>query len=226
MLNRYFHAYQQIARDDLADPFEKSRWRRLIPFRRFIGDTSGKRILEVGCGRGELLTTLDGDKTGLDIAKPYLETCKGNYGRVQALVEHLPFATGTFDVAIADCVLEHVLDLEQCLAEIQRILHSNGCLYVVVPYKEDLSVYRNLNTYYGLRLHRRRFNSLKFHGFTAINTKYVVPQSLGWLSRLLVKLVRRATVYNRLILLLDRIRLLWNKPVYAMLKLSQSPIVM
>jgi len=51
-----------------------------------LGSFHGKRILDVGCGFGDLLAWLrargiEPDYTGLDICKPMIERCRARFGR-------------------------------------------------------------------------------------------------------------------------------------------------
>lgn len=46
----------------------------------------------------------------------------------------LPFADGSVDGAVAQAVLEHVLDPHRCVAEIHRVLRQNGVVYAETPF--------------------------------------------------------------------------------------------
>jgi SAM-dependent methyltransferase len=48
-------------------------------------------------------------------------------------VEHLDFATGTFDAVVAMGVLEYVLDRPRALAQIHRVLRPGGAAILTVP---------------------------------------------------------------------------------------------
>jgi 2-polyprenyl-6-hydroxyphenyl methylase/3-demethylubiquinone-9 3-methyltransferase len=53
------------------------------------------------------------------------------FGRVRAAGRHLPFASSTFDAALAVEVLEHVADLDPVLAELRRVLRPGGTLAIL-----------------------------------------------------------------------------------------------
>jgi len=146
------------------------------------------RVLEVGCGRGELLRKVRGFRVGVDIGLEYLQRFKGDYERVHATVEALPFRDGAFDVVIADSVLEHVLDLETCVKELSRV--SDGALYALVPFKEDLRGYGASEKKYGLREHQRTFsNELQIPHFEAMKSEFLYPENYPiWLSMLVSKI--------------------------------------
>lgn len=49
-------------------------------------------------------------------------------------VTRLPFDDGTFDVVIAEMVLEHVIDLKQAAQELQRVCATGGLVIATVPF--------------------------------------------------------------------------------------------
>lgn len=52
---------------------------------------------------------------------------------VQGDASRLPFRAGAFDAKIANHSFEHFADLEGAVCEVQRVLKSEGLLYVAVP---------------------------------------------------------------------------------------------
>ncbi|OHA88569.1 MAG: hypothetical protein A2653_03415 [Candidatus Zambryskibacteria bacterium RIFCSPHIGHO2_01_FULL_43_25] len=54
--------------------------------------------------------------------------------RVIADVNKLPFCDNSVDAIIAESVLEHVVNPEQVVTEIKRVLKPNGIIYIVVPF--------------------------------------------------------------------------------------------
>lgn len=95
----------------------------------------GGKLLEVGCGRGDLLRLAQGrgfSVTGCDFfggQKPQLTGavfCDGALSEVD-----LP--DDTFDVAVSRNTLEHVFDPRRELEEIRRVLKPGGYLYLKVP---------------------------------------------------------------------------------------------
>lgn len=93
----------------------------------------------------------------------------------------LPFEDGSFDIFIANHVLEHVLDLSTCLREIARVLAPGGFAVLQTPYSPVLTrTFRDpaITTEsmrfhaYGQEDHERLFGSDIFrliaeHGFKA-----------------------------------------------------------
>jgi SAM-dependent methyltransferase len=91
-----------------------------------------RRVLEVGCGRGELAERLL--QAGLEVVAcdqsermVELTRARGVDARV-AEVQDLPFPDGTFDVAVANFMLYHVPDVDRALAELRRVLRGGGRL--------------------------------------------------------------------------------------------------
>ena len=75
----------------------------------------------------------------------------------------LPFREGSFQGAVAQAVLEHVVDAEQCVAEIRRVLTPNGLIYVETPFMQQVHAspydFRRW-TYLGLRRLLRHFDEI------------------------------------------------------------------
>jgi ubiquinone/menaquinone biosynthesis C-methylase UbiE len=91
------------------------------------------RILEVGCGWGELATRLARD-TGADVSAVDLSPRMVELARAAGVqaeegdVQGLPFADGQFDVVVAAWMLYHVPNLELALSELRRVLRPGGRL--------------------------------------------------------------------------------------------------
>ena len=96
---------------------------------RYVGDLRGLRVLEVGAAKAwaarywlerecEFVATdiLVDEKIGLGRGAFY-----GEFGRVQADGEHLPFGDDTFDVVYCCATLHHALDLRRMVAEMARV---------------------------------------------------------------------------------------------------------
>lgn len=91
-----------------------------------------RRVLEVGCGRGELAERIAAagiDVVALDQSERMVELTRARgvdarVGDVQAL----PFGEGEFDAAVANFMLYHVPDLDGALAELARVLRPGGTL--------------------------------------------------------------------------------------------------
>ena len=84
-----------------------------------------RRVLEVGCGRGEFAERLAAsgfEVVALDQSARMVElTCARGIDARIGDVQDLPFADGSFDVAVANFMLYHVPDLDRGLAELARV---------------------------------------------------------------------------------------------------------
>jgi ubiquinone/menaquinone biosynthesis C-methylase UbiE len=95
--------------------------------------TNPRRVLEVGCGWGELAewiareTSAEVVATDLSPRMVELTRERGIDARL-ADVQALPFDDGEFDVVVAAWMLYHVPDLDLAFAEIARVLRPGGRL--------------------------------------------------------------------------------------------------
>jgi SAM-dependent methyltransferase len=87
----------------------------------------GLRVLDVGCGPGALSAAAaarGAEVTGVDLADGMLEQARRrNPGLefVRADAEALPFADGSFDVALGAFLVNHLPDAETAIAEMARV---------------------------------------------------------------------------------------------------------
>lgn len=111
----------------------------------------GKRVLDFGCGRGDLLAHL----VGRGIFAAGLEFSAESAAEATARLEGEPLfggvevagalpsslAGGSFDAVFLVEVIEHLLDdqLGPTLAEVRRLLAPGGCVVVTAPNEEDLA---------------------------------------------------------------------------------------
>ncbi len=108
-----------------------------IVLRRVLSAQRPRKVLEVGGGQGELAEWLQGELgalvTFVDQSERMVELARARgvldaqVGDVQAL----PFADGSFDLAVAAWMLYHVHDLDRGLAELARVLEPGGKLVAV-----------------------------------------------------------------------------------------------
>lgn len=98
-----------------------------------VAECRPQRLLDVGCGMGELAERaareVGADVIAIDISPRMVEIARergvdARVGDVQAL----PFAAGEFDCVVANWVLYHVPDLDRGVAEIARVLAPSGRL--------------------------------------------------------------------------------------------------
>jgi SAM-dependent methyltransferase len=100
-----------------------------------LGDVSGRRVLDLGCGHGMAAVVLarrGARVTALDLSRGYLDEACRRAGAnavhvdfVQGDAERLPFADGSFDAVWANAVLHH-LDPSIAAGELRRVLRPGG----------------------------------------------------------------------------------------------------
>jgi SAM-dependent methyltransferase len=191
--DEFVESYQKISSDHIAamspessNPFiEDQLWveleestRSLI--RKYTRD--GEKVLDCGVGLGRVLAPLKNlDKYGIDISHEYLMRARQNGIKVAfSRIEDMPYPSEFFDTVVACDVLEHVLDLNFCSAQLIRVLKPGGKLIVRVPYIEDLDVYVDLDSPYefthlrsfgygGLRLHFEKIFKLSYVEHTLVS---------------------------------------------------------
>jgi SAM-dependent methyltransferase len=103
-----------------------------------LGDVSGKRVLDAGCGPGfycaELLTrgasvsAFDASPVMVDLARSRL----GSAVQVDEarLGEQLPYASGQFDAVVCALAIHYVDDRRAAFGELCRVLRTGGRLVV------------------------------------------------------------------------------------------------
>ena len=91
-------------------------------------------ILDIGAGRGSHYSCLIAERPdisyyALDLSPNLLlnHPCAADHLALGDAMK-LPFADGSFDVVMANHVLYHLADVDGCLAEIKRVLKSDGRL--------------------------------------------------------------------------------------------------
>jgi SAM-dependent methyltransferase len=101
------------------------------------------RVLEVGCGRGELAERvsreLEAHVVAVDQSERMVDLTAAR--GVEALVgdvQQLPFGDGEFDCAVAAWMLYHVPDLDGALRELRRVLRSDGRLVAATSSEQNL----------------------------------------------------------------------------------------
>jgi SAM-dependent methyltransferase len=101
----------------------------------------GARVLEGGCGRGELVHALRSqgyDAVGLDFARPVLGAVHAavpELALVAGDVHRLPFRDGSFDGYVSGGVIEHFWSgYGPILSEMHRVLRPGGHLLLTFPH--------------------------------------------------------------------------------------------
>jgi SAM-dependent methyltransferase len=108
-----------------------------------VAEVKPKRVLEVGCGTGELAERIQRELRCQVIAtdlSPHMAGLTRARG-VPTLVadaQRLPFRDGEFDVVLAAWMLYHVPDVKLALGEIVRVLRPKGRLVAATNSAEHM----------------------------------------------------------------------------------------
>lgn len=112
-----------------------------------------------GVGIGHLKKMLDGDDLIVETDVSY-----GPNTTVICDAHEIPFAEESFDLIIAQAVLEHVLDPFLCVREMHRVLKDGGLIYAETPFMQQVhgGKYDFLRfTHLGHRRMFRKFNEIE-----------------------------------------------------------------
>ena len=138
-------SYEELLRDPIRHRFTGDqtayfhiRKRDLIRdhFRRRRIDTTALSYLDVGCGRGELLSLLSSGflrSAGCDLSSEMMRPVDGIETRLQRDPSTIPFPDGSVDFITAVCVYHHVRpDARPALSlEIARVLKPGGTFAII-----------------------------------------------------------------------------------------------
>ncbi|MGB7989993.1 MAG: class I SAM-dependent methyltransferase [Candidatus Methylophosphatis roskildensis] len=127
-----------VASDGDGYEVQMGRWsRRLAPlFIDFAGITTAERVLDVGCGTGNLSFNLArnpaiGSVRGIDLSPAYVEHAKrrNRHARIDFEVGdacNLPFPGGWFDHALSLLVLQFIPQPDLAVREMRRVTRPGG----------------------------------------------------------------------------------------------------
>ena len=104
----------------------------------FLENKQDCKILDIGCGTGEIHSFLEKDQrqiTGVDVSTESLKLAQGNYPSNQYLLYDgytLPFDDNTFDVALTICVMHHVTpsQWQHFVDEMVRVVKPEGRVFI------------------------------------------------------------------------------------------------
>lgn len=106
-----------------------------------IEKTPSGKILDVGCGNGNLFTLLPDEKYelyGIDFSENMIieakSNCKSKASFSVADAEDLPFEDDTFDIIICNASFHHYIHPNIVLEEMHRVLKDGGKVLIGDPY--------------------------------------------------------------------------------------------
>jgi ubiquinone/menaquinone biosynthesis C-methylase UbiE len=104
--------------------------------REHLGPLGGKRVLDVGCGKGRFARVFREQEPaaeiwGLDISEEMLRFVPaGIHTRAGSMTE-LPFEDGFFEAAYATESLEHAVEIGRAVSEICRVVQPGGRIAII-----------------------------------------------------------------------------------------------
>lgn len=106
---------------------------------------AGTKLLDFGCGTGDIAYACccaGYYVEGIDQSGRMVDRARARFKDSGICFNHLdcddsewrlPYAVEQFDGVIASSVLEYVVDLEGCLAELRRVCRAGGWMFLTVP---------------------------------------------------------------------------------------------
>jgi SAM-dependent methyltransferase len=128
---------------------------------RMLGDLSGKKVLEYGCGEGWItrdLASQSAEVFAFDVSERSIDTTRAVLTKSGLLTrchlqvmpaEALNYPDESIDVAVGFAIIHH-LDLPRALAELHRVLRPGGLAYFAEPLGTNpaIQLYRRFTPHY------------------------------------------------------------------------------
>jgi len=101
-----------------------------------LGDLAGKRVADIGCGKGRFARIVQEQHPAasvyaLDLAEAMLAHVPAPIHRCAATMTAIPLATASCDGAYATESLEHAVDIPAAVAELCRIVKPGGRIAII-----------------------------------------------------------------------------------------------
>jgi 2-polyprenyl-3-methyl-5-hydroxy-6-metoxy-1,4-benzoquinol methylase len=133
--NEFAEFYARYLREMEQEPFSFYHHLVVPQLLETVGDLSGLKVLDAGCGVGTVAIQLaerGATVTAIDVAERSIELAQETYPhpsityRAHDLSHPLPEYNGTFDVVVSNLVLNDVPDYQGFIATIGQVLKRGG----------------------------------------------------------------------------------------------------
>jgi len=161
-----------------------------------------KKILDIGCGRGNFITFANKNKKmyGIDINKDVIKFCLNEKLNVKfGSTTKIPFRDEFFDGIYCSHVIEH-LDRDELIKaskEIYRVLKKGGICIIITP-----NFIHNIEEFYSDPTHVSPFTEkrakLLFNKFSSVKVMYH-PYYIPKIKGLLLKHIKIPKIYTFLL---------------------------
>lgn len=158
-----FAAYEKLARAYAAKAETKAEngYNEHPAMRAQIGDVTGLRVLDAGCGPGflgrDLLAAGARSVVAFDVSPAMIEISRETLGEsaelhVADLARELPFESESFDLVVSSLALDYVRDWSVPLGEFHRVLVPGGRLVFSVQHPLGSYAWFHPPTAFGVHL--------------------------------------------------------------------------
>ena len=170
--------------------FRRVEWKSILEW---LDPKNGEKILDVGCGSGELILKIakKGSQVyGIDISEEDINNSKDLARRSNLAAKfqvadalNLPYPDNYFDKIVSSSCLEHFIDDIKALKEMKRVLKPKGYLVLTTDSFHYLSMGKvgerhkkiaNVVNYYTAE---ELNNRMEIAGFLMIGNKYLMKSS-------------------------------------------------
>lgn len=154
---------------------------------------AGRDVLDIACGEGygsNILAKTAKSVIGVDISLDAVKHANATYAKnvanlqyLQGSAAQLPFASAHFDLVVSFETIEHLMEQEQMLDEIVRVLKPDGKLIISTP---DREIYGKIdgghNEFHVKELSGPEFRDLLTPRFQHVHMHGQRLATLGWMQ--------------------------------------------
>ncbi|MBU1862625.1 MAG: class I SAM-dependent methyltransferase [Candidatus Omnitrophica bacterium] len=136
------HYYNESERSDYCDTDPVLARQYLSSIKENIGDLAGKSMLDVGCGRGSVLTIAKEFGLSISGVEPYAAVQahipQALNGTIYNDLDDVIHANQGYDLITLIEVIEHIVEPWKILRRLCDIMHKNSHMYIQTPNVDSL----------------------------------------------------------------------------------------